>query len=76
MLLIVGKLPLAAVTSGVECGLNGFGNYIRVENDASFLVPSGATRGLYQAGSAAKKAFFIRIEYGYECDFGKVKAFT
>ena len=76
MLLIVGKLPLSTVTGGVECGLNGFGNHIRIENDASFLVPSGATRGLYQAGGAAEEAFFIGIEYGYERDFGKVEAFA
>ena len=42
VLLIVSKLPLAAVASSVEGGLNGFGNHVRIKNDASFLMPSGA----------------------------------
>ena len=73
MRLIVAVLNVPAASRLVQCHTHGGGYRVGVHNDLALRVSCGAANGLNQAGFAAQKALFIRIEDGHQTHLRQIQ---
>src|SRR6185436_5078318 len=73
VLLIVSQLAFAAMTRNGEKLLNALRHYIGVQDHFPVQMARGAAGGLDEARHAPQVALLVRIEDGYERDFGQIE---